>query len=127
MGTVKISDRSTRSPKFDTSSLRQALRCARRKAAYRRSAPAIPVPVPCCRSRPVLGYERPADGVLVGAEPDRLRPRVEDHVANRAAAARDLGRREEAPAAGIEADEAVRLRSGLDEPDAAAVIDRHRV
>src|SRR5207247_1476528 len=50
---------------------------------------------------------RPADGVVVAPEPDHVLARVEHHVADGAAAARHVGRREEAVCPGVEADEAV--------------------
>src|SRR5690606_39552737 len=68
-----------------------------------------------------------ADRVLVGAEPDLPRRLVEDHVPDRAAAARDRRDAEDRLGLRVEADEAVRLHARLDEPRAALVVDRHRV
>src|SRR5207247_289773 len=95
-------------------------------AAPSASAPAM--------ARPKLGNARrrtwqlgPADGVVVAPEPDDALARVEHHVADGAAAAGHVRRRQEAVRAGVEADEAVGLRARLDHPDAILVVHGDRV
>src|SRR4029079_1075763 len=68
------------------------------------------------------------DRVRVGAEPDCLRSRVIDHVAHRQPSALGDGCNAEKFLTGrIEADKSIRLRTGLNAPDAILIVRRHRV
>src|SRR6185436_15435278 len=73
------------------------------------------------------GHAGPADGVLVGTEPDLAALRDEDHVADRASPAGNGGAGEEALFLRVEAEEAVGLRTGLHQPDAIPVVHGHGV